>query len=156
MDYAYKTALQYPTAGTVVSYPYDNQTDAAWAFLPVTETPRPPATLTGTVGQPIFASMGSLAVVTGDKSGKGAITAFALKDAGGNVVPAYVTAPPTLTVASGIETLDDSANNVYYQPYQAFLVPKSALTPNASYTVTFTGTFNGVAHRKTWSFKTKN
>ena len=156
MDYAYKTALQYPAAGTVVTYPYDKQTDAAWAFQPTTESPHPPATLTGTVGQPILASMGSLAVVAGDNSGTGTIKTFLLKDSGGNEVPAYVTAPSTLKVASGIETLDDSANSVYYQPYQSFLVPKSALTPNATYTVTFTGNYNGVTHTKNWTFKTMN
>jgi len=154
MDYAYMTSPQYPAAGTVVTYPYSGQTDAAWAFLPAAETPRPPATLSGTVGQPILASMGSLAVVTGDNSGKGTVTTFVLKDAGGNVIPGYVMAPTSITVANGITTLDDSANYVYYQPYDAFLVPQAALTPNTTYTVTFVGTYNGVAHNATWSFTT--
>jgi len=154
MDYAYMTSAQYPAAGTVVTYPYAGQTDAAWAFQPAAESPRPPSTLTGTVGQPILASMGSLAVVTGDNSSKGTVTTFVLKDSSDNVIPAYVLAPSSITVASSITPLDDSANNVYYQPYDVFLVPQAALTPNTTYTVTFAGTYNGVAHAKTWSFTT--
>lgn len=157
LDYAYKTTPQYAASGSVVAYPYDGQIGVEPVFAPAQESPRPPATLTGQVGQPIFVSMASMAVVTGDGSGKGSVDSFVLKDAGGNIVPAYVIASPSITVAAGVETLDDSANAVFYQPYTVFLVPKAPLAFGAKYTVTFTGKFNGVPHSKSsWAFTTRS
>lgn len=155
LELGLKTVKQYPAAGTVVAYPYDGQPDAGWAFATAAESPRPPAVFQGFVGQPVLASMGSLALVTGDGSNKGTVTTFKLTEkASGNIVPAFVVAPSSITVASGIETADDSANDAEYQRYTVLLVPKAQLLTNTSYTVTFAGTFNGVAHAKTWSFTT--
>ena len=155
LNLGYKGQKQYPAAGTVVTYPFDGQTDAAYNFSTSAEFPRPPAVLTGYVGQPVLASMGSLALVTGDGTNKGTVTTFKITEkASGNIVPAIVAAPSSITVAAGIEKADDSANDQYYQRHHVLLVPKSPLLPNTGYTVTFAGTFNGVAHSKTWSFTT--
>jgi uncharacterized protein YkwD len=156
IDLGYKGSTQLPVSGTVVPYPYDGQVDVSWIFHLDSESPRPLPALSGDVGQPILASMASRAILTSGPSvvSAGTVDAFVLEDAAGNVVPAYVVAPKSIVVAAGIETADDAANDIYYARSDVMLVPKAALAMDATYTVSFSGTFNGVAHKKTWSFTT--
>ncbi len=149
----YAGAPQYGASGNLVTYPYPDQTGIDLSFALDDEAPRPLPSVQGSVGHPILASMGSMAVVTGDGSGKGSIDTFTLKDAAGNLVPAYVVGSSALTM-SNVERMDDSANDAQYKPYQAVLVPKSPLSMSTQYTVTFSGKFNGVVHAKTWRFTT--
>lgn len=152
LELGYAGAPQYGASGALVSYPYPNQTGVAALYVPAHDAPRPLPSAPDILGQPILASMSSLAVVTGDGSGKGSVDAFTLKDAGGNLVPAYLLVSSALATTSP-DRVDD-ANIGRLRPYQAVLVPKKPLDYNAVYTVTFSGKFNGISHTKTWSFTT--
>ncbi|WP_144006727.1 CAP domain-containing protein [Pelomonas sp. KK5] len=154
LDMGYKSGLQLATAGRLVSYPYPGQSDAMPSYLPDGEQPRPPAALTMLIGQPIYASMVSAASSSGE--GSGTLETFELRDAQGQLVPAFVLSSSSISVAAGIETLDDSANAASHPAYGVFLVPKSPLVAHASYTATFAGHFNGVAFNGNWSFTTRS
>ncbi|HEY4084097.1 MAG TPA: hypothetical protein VGM81_25685 [Burkholderiaceae bacterium] len=152
LELGYASAPQYGPSGALVTYPYPNQTGVAALYVLALDPPRPLPDAADILGQPILASMGSLAVMTGDGSGKGSVDTFTLKDASGNPVPAYIVGSSALTIAS-TDRVDDAGVS-RLRPYQAVLVPKKPLDYNAVYTVTFSGKFNGVLHAKTWSFTT--
>lgn len=152
LESGYIGSPQYGASGALVTYPYPDQTGVPVLTLLDGDSPRPLPTVSGLVGQPILASMASMAVVTGDGTGQGSVDAFSLQDASGNPVPAYVVGSSALTMTN-VERMDDANSNLY-KPYQAVLVPKAPLNFNAKYTVTFSGKFNGIAHAKTWSFTT--
>jgi hypothetical protein len=48
----------------------------------------------------------------------------------------------------------DANTNMYFGPNVAFLVAKTAFKPSTVYNVAFSGTIDGKATSKTWSFTT--
>jgi hypothetical protein len=56
-----------------------------------------------------------------------------------------------------LQVLDSAKDpNKLLQPYQGVAYPTTPLSPNSQYTVSLTGTINGVAFARTFTFTTGN
>jgi len=165
---------QVPSAGALIAYPYDGQTDVLDAFCVSCELPRPspalfpdPAPVTYTdlggvlhtyqpsaeVGTPIIVRLRNADFVNAQAAGTLAatVTQFSLTDAGGNTVPAAILAATDVT-GSGVTLNSDSNLGDGF----VVLVPLSPLSVSTTYTAHFSATLTagGAALAKTWSFTT--
>ncbi|NNM52198.1 MAG: hypothetical protein HKM02_08225, partial [Pseudomonadales bacterium] len=122
--------------GTLITFPADQATDPYPLWLSGTENPNPTPSLSyGTyLGGAISIESGSNSWLT--------VSSFELLDASGSVVPCYE-----------MDSSNDPNKN-YIAGNQAFLVPQALLKLGSSYTAVFSGTINGVAAQKTWTFNT--
>lgn len=115
-----------------LTFPCEGVTGVAYAGT--AETPTPPNT-SGTWGTPV--------AVFGNTTDTITLTSGTMTDTSGN----------TITLQ-----LLDSANdpNKELPAYMASAYPASALSPNTKYTVSITGTYNGAAFSRSFSFTTGN
>jgi uncharacterized protein YkwD len=147
---------QVPAVAGLVAYPYPGQTGVMETFYVGSESPRPPVALfpNATAGTPILVSVRNADYLNFHDAGtlNATVTAFNLKDAGGNLVPAAILADSALK-GSGV-TLNADAN---LAEGFAVLVPLAPLVKGQTYTATFTATLKtgGTALTKTWSFTTR-
>lgn len=133
MEFGAKTGVPNIVQSDVLTYPCEGTTAVRASFIPSKETPNPmPDVGDGTVGTPIYirAPEGS---------------SLALK--GSSVI-----APNGNPIAT---TVLDSTNDPEKRLTQAqvFVVPQSALIKGMTYQVNFTGTVDGKAFNRTFSFK---
>lgn len=123
--------------GVVATYPCEGLTDVSTSFAPADESPNPfPEVVDDQVfyGQPIYFKV--------DSGGTLEVKAARLAAADGSDVPVR-----TLTKAT------DPAAIITANEF--FMVPTSALVAASTYTVTASGTVDGVAFTKTFAFKTR-
>lgn len=134
-----------PVAGTVLVYPYDQQTSVPYLFQNRQEYPQPLPELDG-VGHPIAAWFATQA----NANPKVTVSAYTVTAQGGASVAAKVMAHASVNVAAGIDRVVDDV----IWPQAVFIVPVAPLTPSTTYTVSFEGTVDGAAVKKNWSFTT--
>jgi uncharacterized protein YkwD len=135
-DMGYTGTPQPPAAGTLVVYPPTQGEDPYPLWYAGSEQPNPtptvaPGTLLGgaiSIGSPSNTTL--------------LVNSFNLLDANGAPVPCFE-----------MDSTNDPNKN-YIWSNQAFLVPKTNLALGASYTAVFSGTVNGAAAQKTWTFTT--
>ena len=135
---------QLPTSGTVLAYPYNNQTNVPTGFKNQSESPIPAPDLDG-VGQPIVVNLND--TVSDVKT-------FTITTAAGAAVQARIMVASASVTGNGL-TVDA---NMASEGMSGFVVllPTSTLQPNTQYNVSFAAvgtTFSG-AYTKTWSFTT--
>lgn len=159
MDLGAASGTAYPqvaATGSLTAYPYDGQTNVLETFYVAYETPRPSATLFPnlTAGTPVVVNVRNADYVNGQAAGtlSAVVTAFTLKDAGGNLVPAAILANTALTAGPGVTLNADSKLSDGF----AVLVPLSPLSTGAAYTATFAATLKAGSApvTKTWAFVT--
>jgi uncharacterized protein YkwD len=121
-------------ANSVLTYPCQGTTGTAWQMTDETPNPVAPRNLaTNPIGQPIFVqALSGQTLVILSASVTGPLGSVALL--------------PTLTAAND--------QNAHLSGNQAILMPNLPVAPTASYTVSITGTHNGTAFAKTFSFTT--
>jgi hypothetical protein len=150
------TYAQVAASGSMTAYPYGGQTNVMETFYVAYESPRPSATLfpNTTAGTPILVNVRNADYVNFQAAGTLAatVTAFNLKDAGGNMVPAAILANSALTGGTGVTLNADSNLTMGF----AVLVPLSPLSKGVTYTAEFSATLKagGTPMTKTWSFTT--
>ncbi len=123
--------------GVVATYPCEGLSDVATSFAPAYESPNPfPEVIDDKVlyGPPIYLKV--------DAGGTLEVKVAKLAAADGSDVPVR-----TLTKAT------DPASIITANEF--FMVPTSALAAATTYTVTASGTVDGVAFSKTFAFKTR-
>lgn len=138
---------QLPAAGSILIYPYDQQTQVEPTFYNQAEAPIPAADL-AIAGHPVVVTLYSLALPTLLGSDI-VIGTFNLTQAG-TVIDARVLAISGVTSTGPTVTIDSNltiAGNI-------FLLPTAPLTANTKYDVTFAATVKGATLNKTWSFTT--
>lgn len=147
----YSGGQQFSTTA-VVTVPANNDTAVAPNFGPAGETPSPAPDLTlSSLGRPI------MVMVNGQDSEILTVQTFALHDAGGTTVPARILVSTAAKTGSTAAAVADP-NADYLASKAAFLLPLATLSPNTTYTVSFSGQrVDGsvsTAVTKTWSFTT--
>ncbi len=146
---------QLPPAGTVVAYPFHGQTGVRFLFSNLNEVPVPFKSVTWAVGQPILASMQNLSAIVGTVPADLSVSEFSLRDDRGLVVPSFVVGHSSVKFAVELERVDDSSNDGYHAPMAVFLVPKLPLDFDTTYHVNFRGSYRGIPHAKSWSFRSE-
>lgn len=147
---------QVPAAGSVVAYPYNTQTGVFETFYVGYESPRPSAVLFPnlTAGTPVIVNVRNADYVNNVAAGtlNATVTAFNLKDAGGNIVPSAILANEALKAGTGVTLNTDGNLGAGF----AVLVPLSPLAKGATYEATFTFTLKtgDTPVTKTWTFTT--
>ena len=147
---------QVPAAGAFIAYPYSGQQNVFETFYAGYETPRVPVSdfPNLTAGTPIIVSVRNADYLNFQAAGTlvATVTAFNLKDAGGNLVPAGILALSGLNAGPGVTLIPDSNMREGF----VSLVPFSPLVKGQSYTATFSATLKsgGPTMTKTWSFTT--
>ena len=121
-------------ANSVLTYPCQGTTGTAWQMTNETPNPVAPRNLaTNPIGQPIFVqALAGQRLVILSASVTGPLGSVALL--------------PPLTAAND--------PNAHLSGNQAILMPNLPAAPTASYTVSITGTHDGMAFAKTFSFTT--
>jgi len=117
--------------GQIVTYPSNGQTQVPTSFDSDTESPDPVPNQ-NTVGYPVS--------VHSDIIGSMTVTSFTIRPRGG---------------AAMSTRLLSSATDSHTQSHEAAIVPLSTLTSGTTYDVSFSGTVDGVAVTRNWSFTTK-
>lgn len=146
---------QVPAVNTLLAYPSAGQTNVIEIFYVSAESPRPPASIfpNATAGTPVIVSVRNADYVNFAAAGtlNATVTAFGLKDAAGNAVPAAILAHKDLK-GSGVTLNSD---NVLSDGF-VVLIPLAPLAKGQVYTATFSATLKagGTALAKTWSFTT--
>lgn len=141
-------------AGEMIAYPSAGVT-VEGTFYVGNEVPRPSTTLfpNQTAGSVVVTSIRNADFINRANAGTldAKVTAFTLKDSGGNLIDAHILAGPQVA-GSGV-TLN--ADNLLGAG-TVILVPKAPLATGA-YTVTFAATLGGTAKAlgKTWAFNVK-
>ncbi|SAK96109.1 allergen V5/Tpx-1-like protein [Caballeronia glebae] len=126
------TNFQQVAANAPLTFPCQGTTGVA--YTSAGEIPTPPAT-SGNWGTPVAVA--------------------------GNATDTIVMQTGTMTDASGhviaLQVLDSAKDpNKLLLPYQGVAYPTTPLSPNSQYTVSLTGTVNGVAFARTFTFTTGN
>lgn len=137
---------QLPAAGTIRNYPYANQTGLPIVFYNQTETPVPLPDYSE-LGTPITLNFKTVAMAAAT-SPTVVINTLTVTPAGGTALPAAILANG---MTSGGPTLTTDSN---LDAFTVALVPLARMTANTVYTVVFSGTVQGVAASKTWTFTT--
>ncbi|WP_051293848.1 CAP domain-containing protein [Pseudoduganella violaceinigra] len=117
--------------GKIVAYPYDLQTDLPTNFFSDTESPDPVPSQ-NEVGYPVS--------VHSDITGNITVSSFTIHPRNGAMM-----ATRLLT----------SSNDAHTSPHEAAIIPLLPLSPKTTYEVSFSGTVDGMAVTKNWSFTTK-
>ncbi|MCE3264412.1 MAG: hypothetical protein K0R43_3491 [Pseudoduganella sp.] len=117
--------------GRVVVYPGDGQVMVPATFLSDTESPDPVPNQNA-VGYPVS--------VHADITASISVSSFTIRPRGG---------------AALTTRLLSSATDTHTKPQVAAIVPLTTLSANTMYDVSFTGTVDGVAVSRNWSFTTK-
>jgi len=117
--------------GNIVTYPSNGQTQIPTSFDSDTESPDPVPNQ-NTVGYPVS--------VHSDITGSMTVTSFTIRPHGG---------------VNMNTRLLSSATDSHTQSHEAAIIPLATLTSGTTYDVSFTGTVDGVAVTKNWSFTTK-
>jgi uncharacterized protein YkwD len=118
-------------AGGTVVYPVQNQTSVATNFFSDTESPDPVASK-NEVGYPIS--------IHTDITGTVAVQSFTVQPHGGAVLPVFL-----LT----------NSNDAHTPRSAAAIIPTEPLAAGTTYDVQFTGTVDGQAVSRSWSFTTR-
>jgi uncharacterized protein YkwD len=137
VEFGYETKRQFNASNYVGNYPADKQTGVR--LVAVTELPNP----FSDISLSEFATKTSypVNVVTAEGTTL-AVTSFTMTEAG-----------QSTALDARLITKDNDPNKYVASNY-AFLVGKAAFKPNTTYNVVFSGTVNGVALNKSWSFTT--
>lgn len=117
--------------GRIATYPADGQVMVPATFLSDTETPDPVPNQNA-VGYPVS--------VHADISSNIVVTSFTIRPRNG---------------AALTTRLLSSATDTHTSSHVAAIVPLTTLSANTAYDVSFTGTVDGVAVSRNWSFTTK-
>jgi uncharacterized protein YkwD len=117
--------------GRIVTYPADGQVMVPATFLSDTESPDPVPNQNA-VGYPVS--------VHADITASIAVTSFTIRPRNG---------------AALTTRLLSSATDAHTKPQVAAIVPLTTLGANTTYDVSFSGTVDGVAVSRNWSFTTK-
>jgi hypothetical protein len=117
--------------GRIATYPGDGQVMVATTFLSDTESPDPVPNQNA-VGYPVS--------VHTDITGSLTVSSFTIRPRNG---------------AQMTTRLLSSATDSHTKQHVAAIVPLTTLTANTTYDVSFTGTADGVAVSRNWSFTTK-
>ncbi|MFK4705646.1 uncharacterized protein YkwD [Roseateles asaccharophilus] len=147
---------QVPAVNTLLAYPSVGQTNVIETFYVSSESPRPPVSIfpNATAGTPVIVSVRNADYVNFAAAGtlNATITAFGLKDAAGNAVPAAILAHKDLKSGTGVTLNSDSVLSDGF----VVLIPLAPLAKGQVYTATFSATLKtgGTALAKTWSFTT--
>lgn len=133
MEFGAKTGVSDIAQAGLLTYPCEGTTAARASFIPSKESPNPmPSVGSGTVGTPIYlrAPAGSTLALTSS-----------------SVIASNGTTVSTTTL--------DSTNDPEKRLTQAqiFVIPQSALTKGTTYQVNFSGTVDGKAFSRAFSFK---
>jgi hypothetical protein len=120
------------TGNLPLTYPCQGTTGVPYVYGG--EIPQPPGTTSGT-------NWGPAIPVAGNVGDTVTLSSATLTDTAGNVTTLYVLNPA-------------SDPNKLLPAYVAVAYPTAALTANASYTASITGTYNGVAFSRTFTFTT--
>lgn len=118
--------------GKIVVYPYDGQTSIPTSFDSDTESPDPVPNQ-NTVGYPVSVHADITATIT--------VTSFTIKPHSGLQMSTRVVS----------NTDEDPAGRLH----AVAIVPLAVLSPGTTYDVSFSGTVDGTAVTKNWSFTTK-
>jgi uncharacterized protein YkwD len=120
--------------GNFVVWPFANQQNVPTVFYTDSENPDPEPTRNA-VGYPISVHADINATVIINEG------AFTIQQRGGLPLP--------------VRLLTSVTDAAYTQASTAAILPLSALAAGTTYDVQFTGTVNGIAVQKAWSFKTR-
>ena len=135
---AHKTAAgkQLTAAGTIQTYPCDGATDVNRQLKNEMPNPTPGRDLSvNPIGTPIY-----IATRFGD----------ALTLASASMVETLTNTPVVLRIP--VSEVNDP--NLIYHGHEGYVAPDAPLKAGSQYTVTVTGSANGAAFSKTFSFKT--
>lgn len=147
--------VQVAPAGSLVAYPSGGQSNVLETFYVAYESPRPSASLfpNTTAGTPVVVNVRNADFVNAKAAGTldVAVTAFEIKDAGGNVVPVGILANSDVRGSGVTLTADANLGEGF-----VVMVPLAPLAKASTYSVTFTATVKAGATpvTKTWSFTT--
>lgn len=137
VEFGYEAKKQFNASNYVGSYPADKQTGVR--LVSATELPNPFADIT--LAEYAIKTSYPVNVVTAEGTTL-AVTSFTITESG----------QATSLDARLITKANDP--NKYVASNYAFLVGKAPFKPNTTYNVVFSGTVNGVALNKSWSFTT--
>lgn len=142
------TLGQLPTAGTVVTFPYDGQTGVPAVFYNLAESPVIAPDLT-IAGHPIMVSLYTMATQTLSGSDI-VIQGFTLTPENGATVPVRIYANTGVTSTGTTVLVDDSI------PFtgEVVLLPTMPLISGTVYNVSFAAKVKGATVSKSWSFTT--
>jgi len=149
------TYAQVAPAGSLVTYPYADQTGVFETFYAGAEVPRPPVALLPnyTAGSVVLVNIRNADYVNTKAQGtlNAQVSKFELKDAGGNVVPSIILTNSQIKGNGATLNADTNLGEGF-----VVLVPSAPLAKGVTYTVTFSATLKtgGDPLGKTWSFTT--
>lgn len=141
---------QLPAAGTIKSYPLDNQTNLNPIFYISGEIPRPLPELS-TSGHPVFFSIANVAEVR-TLPAEITVHTASIRDDSGNTVPILLMTAPGVQVGSALATIHRP--DALLATCNVYLVPAAPLASLATYVVSVQLTTPRATYSKTWSFKT--
>ena len=143
---------QLMAAGGVKVYPGVGQTNVLTAFNPATEVPRPLPELT-LAGHPVSVLLDNVNEAQLAASSL-TVESFTLKDGSGNLVPALLMTAPGVKVGPGLT--GDQRTDAMLAARSLYLVPKSPLLANTTYTAQVSARTSAGTYDRTWSFTTGN
>lgn len=138
-NYAYFTANMTsnngygPGVGSIVTWPFSNQTGVTRNFFSDTEAPDPIPNA-NEVGYPISVHANITSVLT--------VQTFTVRPQGGALLPAAL-------IATGVDIRPETPTSA------AAIIPLQPLAAATTYEVSFSGDLNGVAVSRNWSFTTR-
>lgn len=132
MEFGAKAGVQNVVHAELLSYPCDGTTAVRASFTPSKEAPNPmPGVGNGTVGTPLYLRAPEGSVL--------ALHSRSVTSVNGDAMPTIV-----------LDAMSDPEKRLAAS--QVFVVPERALRKGASYQVNFTGTVDGKAFNRTFSF----